>query len=245
MKTGSIDPTIEREPVVRGKKHSLISGGSGGNGPSGGGGGGDKDDYQNRNDFADESEEQPGGIPDKSKVVTWFLLLVVMMTFGGLIGAYIVISTNNVLEWRPFELPLAVYVSTAIIFISSYTYHRGKQALFAGKQESARKWFVWTTVWGGIFISSQLVVWLSLVRAGAYIAGNPYTGFFYTLTAVHAAHVLGGIVALGVVLLRGWYPTANEDELQYRRDLTRSIGWYWHFMGLLWVVLFVLLGFWK
>ncbi len=236
--------TFEREPTARKKKRLALSGG-GGNGSGSGGDDNDGDDYRNRNDLDDSLDDAPDAVPDKSKVVTWFLLLVVMMTFGGLIGAYIVISTNNVLEWRPFELPLAVYISTAIIAISSFTFHEGQRALFKGRQMDVPKWFVWTTVWGGTFISSQLIVWMSLVRAGAYIAGNPYAGFFYILTAVHAAHVLGGIVALGVILLRTWHPTENEDELKYRRDLTRSVGWYWHFMGLLWLVLLVLLGFWK
>jgi hypothetical protein len=76
-----------------------------GGGPSGGGG------YQEPR--SDEGlTETP---PDKSKVVAWFLLLVVTMTFGGLIGAYVVVFTNNVAEWRPFALPIQVWISTVII----------------------------------------------------------------------------------------------------------------------------------
>ena len=67
----------------------------------------------------------------------------------------------------------------------------------------------------------------------------------YILTAVHAIHVIGGIVALGSILLRSWSPTFAADEIVYRRNLGRAVGWYWHFMGGLWIVLFVLLGFWK
>ncbi|HNU09551.1 MAG TPA: hypothetical protein PKO33_17410, partial [Pyrinomonadaceae bacterium] len=48
----------------------------------------------------------------KSRVLTWFLMLVVLMTFGGVIGAYVVISTNGVLEWNPFDLPVQVWIST-------------------------------------------------------------------------------------------------------------------------------------
>ena len=75
--------------------------------------------------------------------------------------------------------------------------------------------------------------------------GNPYVGFFYLLTAVHAVHVLGGITALSAILLRSWYPTSNEVAIRRRIGLAQVVGWYWHFMGLLWIVLFVLLGFWK
>lgn len=182
---------------------------------------------------------------EKSRIITLFLLLVVLMTFGGLISAYVVIATNGVLEWRPFDLPIAVWVSTAIILISSATYHYAKTQLDKGFFAESRKWMVITTVLGGIFISSQLFAWLALVSKGLYMSGNPYAGFFYILTAIHAIHVLGGIVALGTILLRSWNDSSKSKELEYRRNLARSVGWYWHFMGILWVVIFLLLGFWK
>ncbi|HEX6125023.1 MAG TPA: cytochrome c oxidase subunit 3, partial [Pyrinomonadaceae bacterium] len=182
---------------------------------------------------------------DKSKFVVWFLLLVVLMTFGGMIGAYIVISTNGAAEWQPFNLPVQVWISTVLILVSSVTYQLGKNALFAERFRQSRHMFLGTAALGGAFISSQLLVWLALVNRGFYMRGNPYAGFFYILTAVHAIHVIGGIIALGVVLLRTWNGTRSAAELTYRRNLTRSIGWYWHFMGALWIVLFILLGFWK
>jgi len=57
--------------------------------------------------------------------------------------------------------------------------------------------------------------------------------------------VAGGMVALGTILLKVWYPASSDVEMQRRRDLASSVGWYWHFMGFLWVVLFAALGFWK
>ena len=102
-----------------------------------------------------------------------------------------------------------------------------------------------TTVLGAAFISSQILVWLAMVNRGLYMSGNPYAGFFYILTAAHAIHVLGGIIALGAILLRTWNETAYRPEIVYRRNLARSVGWYWHFMGALWILLFVMLGFWR
>lgn len=194
--------------------------------------------FDGQHDDEDEQER------DKSRVVTWFLLVIVLMTFGGLIGAYVVIATNNVLEWRPFALPTAVWVSTILIVISSITYHFAKSAVDASRQGDARKWFIATTVLGAMFISSQLIAWFALSNSGILVYGNPYAGFFYILTGVHAIHVLGGIVALGAVLLRSWNDALAAKEHEYRRNLARSVGWYWHFMGILWLVLFVLLGFW-
>jgi cytochrome c oxidase subunit 3 len=102
-----------------------------------------------------------------------------------------------------------------------------------------------TTALGAAFISSQILLWMALVNRGFYMRGNPYAGFFYIMTAAHAVHVVGGIIALGAIVLRTWHDTLREAELTYRRNLARSVGWYWHFMGALWLLLFGLLGFWK
>lgn len=212
-------------------------GNSGGRGPGGSGGDGPDD--------GGPPIESPRFVPEKSRILTAFLLMVVLMTFGGLMAAYIVIATNKAAEWRPFDLPVQVWISTALIFFSSLAYHLGKTAVNRNDQPSAKKWFVVTTVLGAAFISSQLLAWLALAARGLYLQGNPYAGFFYILTAVHAVHVLGGIAALGSILLRTLHPTANPDEIVKRQTIAQVVGWYWHFMGVLWVVLFVLLGFWQ
>ena len=242
MEIGTVEPIIEPDELrIRRARRAGGGGPNSPNGNKGGGGsdGGDNEGYRNRNDFPET--EQP--TPDKAKVVTWFVLLVVLMTFGGLIGAYVVISTNKAAEWNPFDLPIQIWISTVLILISSITYHIAKKAIDGDHQEKGRKWLIVTTVLGSAFISSQLLAWLALVNRGLYMYGNPFAGFFYILTAVHALHVLGGIIALGSILLRSWYETSNPAELTHRRNLARSVGWYWHFLGALWIVLFLLLGF--
>lgn len=244
MEIGTAEPITEIEPL---KKRRRRSGGmppSGGNNGGKGGGGGEDDGGGGKTSGFPRPEAYEG-VRDKSKVITWFLLLVVLMTFGGLIGAYVVIATNDTVEWQPFDLPIQVWISTAIIIASGITYEMARRAVFADDLLRTRRYLIATTVLGGIFVSSQLLAWLALVNRGMYMQGNPYAGFFYILTAAHAIHVLGGIVALGAILLRCWYSTEDEEELSYRRNLARSVGWYWHFMGALWIVLFLLLGFWK
>ncbi|MEQ1922718.1 MAG: cytochrome c oxidase subunit 3 [Pyrinomonadaceae bacterium] len=226
------------EPKVRQTGTSIGSGppdGGDGRDPGGGGDGPKNDDRVRPEPF----------VPNKSRILTGFLLVVVLMTFGGLIAAYVVIATNGVAEWQPFALPIQVWVSTAIIIASSITYHLGKLAVERSEQAAAKKWLAVTTVLGAAFISSQLLSWLALVNLGMYMASNPYAGFFYIMTAVHAVHVLGGIAALGAILLRVWHPIENANSIARRTTLAQVVGWYWHFMGGLWIVLFILLGFWK
>lgn len=243
MKVGTIETTTG-DDKKRKVRSSLSSGfgSNGGNKNRGGGGGDGSDNDKYKNDFIEEAEPQPS---DKFRILMWFLLLVVLMTFGGLISAYIVVSTNGVMEWQPFSLPIQVWVSTALILASSVTYKIANSALDAGHQAKSKTWFLATTALGGVFIASQLLTWFELVRRGVYVQSNPYAGFFYILTAVHAVHVIGGIIALGFIVLRTWEPTAADEELTRRRQFAGAVGWYWHFMDGLWLVLFLLLGFWK
>ena len=243
MKIGTIETIPEKKRKL--KRKSTLSGGLGasnsgnsGGGNNGGGGGGN--DIP-KNDFEQDSPNRT----NKLKVSMWVILLVVMMTFGGLIGAYIVLATNKVLEWRPFDLPLQIWISTAIILLSSLTYKISNINFFKENQPKAKKWLLVTTALGAIFIASQILAWFALMRSGIRIQSNPYAGFFYILTATHAAHVIGGICALGYIVLRTWHETDSERELEQRKNISKTVGWYWHFMDVLWLILVVLLGFWK
>lgn len=240
MEIGTAEPLVITEDKP--KRRSGLTGGGGGNGNKrrGGGGGGGGDDSDN-----DGRQDLDRAIPSKSRIVTLFLLLIVTMTFGGLIGAYIVIHTNGGAEWQPFNLPVQIWISTVIILVSSLTYHFAKVAVDREDQPHAKKFLIATTVLGAAFISSQILAWSVLVQRGLYVAGNPYAGFFYILTGVHVIHVIGGIIALGAILLKVWYDTDNEMELARRKELAQTIGWYWHFVGGLWIVLFIMLGFLK
>lgn len=247
MKVGTVETNVEEKDKLR--RPPGLSGGNGGksgrNRGGGGGGGNDNNGGGNDDPSNHQYEQVEQHQPEKSKVLMWFLLVVVLMTFSGLIGAYIVISTNGVLEWKPFDMPTPIWISTALIFASSVTYYFAQKTIYRNDHPQAKKWLIATTALGAAFISSQLLAWLALAQRGVYMQSNPYAGFFYVLTAVHALHVLGGITALGSIVLRSWYPARTEEEVIKRRTTAQVVGWYWHFMGGLWLFLFLLLDWWK
>ena len=243
MKVGTLETAVEEKERKRRASLSSGLGSGGGNKNRGGGGGNDGgNDDPRKHDYIEEAEPNSS---NKFRIAMWFLLLVVLMTFGGLISTYIVISTNGVMEWQPFALPVQVWVSTGLILASSVTYTIAQKALNAANQQKAKTWFLATTIFGGMFIASQLLAWFELVRRGVYVQSNPYAGFFYILTAVHAVHVIGGIIALGFIVLRTWEKTSSDEELTKRQQVSNAVAWYWHFMDGLWLVLLLLLGFWK
>lgn len=243
LKVGTIEE-LKTEPEKKNTKSSRMkSGGNNGGGGKnrGGGGGGGGDNRQNEDKFEEKQEFKP----DKYRVGMGLILLIVLMTFGGLIGSYVVLATNQALEWKPFSLPFQIWVSTGLIILSSVDYELAKNSLLAGNQQKARVWFFITGVLGAVFIASQILAWISLVNQGYYAQGNPYAGLFYILTAVHAVHVIGGIISLGFIILKTQIHTDDAEELLKRQWFARVVGWYWHFIGVLWLILFLLLGLYK
>ena len=236
MRSGLVQTLAEGELKTKRRVSRFAGSSSSRSGPNGGG--------ENGGGGPQPPENDQQNI-DKAKIVAWFVLLIVLMTFGGLVGAYVVVATNSAIEWKPFPLPSQVWVSTAVILISSGFYEAGKKALPREKIVSTRVYFVAAAVFGFAFIASQFLAWLALSERGFYLSGNPYAGFFYLLTAAHALHVFGGIVALGAIITRTWYPTSIGSEMLYRLRLVRAVGWYWHFIGGIWLVLLAALGFWK
>lgn len=243
LEIGTIEE-LEAEPKKKRKQKTSFDGGSGGSGQKkrgGGGGGGNNGDDSNNHKQPEIEEFQP----DKYRIGMGLILLVVLMTFGGLIGTYVVLATNRAVEWRPFDLPLQVWVSTFLIIVSSIFYEIGNQALQSVNQTKARTYFTITSFIGAIFIASQILAWVNLVKRGYYANGNSYAGIFYILTAIHAIHVLGGIISLGYIVLKTQNQTNDEIEILKRQWFAKVIGWYWHFVGVLWIILFLLLGFYK
>jgi len=92
-----------------------------------------------------------------------------------------------------------------------------------------------TLVLGLVFVGGQYLAWRQLAAQGLYLATNPNSSFFYLLTGVHAAHVLGGIVALGYLLVL----LAAGGSV--RRNLVNGVVVYWHFMAALWLYLLVVI----
>jgi len=220
-------------------EETELKGSGFGESPWGDGGDGSSDDG-----LLDPFQEEPKSA-ERIKLVVWFLLLVVLMTFAGIIAAYVVVSTNQALEWKPFELPLQIWLSTGLLLASSAAYEVSHRARVRGRQLASRNWLILTAGLGGVFIASQVIAWVGLYNRGLYLQSNPYAGFFYFLTALHAVHVIGGVTALGYVLLRSWYPTMDDEELIDRNAWSKGVGLYWHCMDGLWIVLVMLLAFWK
>lgn len=179
-------------------------------------------------------------------------LAAMLMFFLALASAYVVRKGLSG-DWIPLELPRILWLNTAVIIVSSLTIERARRLLappsaglapqaaglrgFRGWPRRWRSWWGLTTALGVAFLVGQLIAWQQLAAAGIYLATNPSSSFFYLITTAHGIHLLGGLVALSVVGFRSW---PAEARVNHGTAVTVS-AIYWHFLGALWVFLFLLL----
>jgi cytochrome c oxidase subunit III len=176
----------------------------------------------------------------------WVALSGVLMLFTALTSAYIVRAGLSD-DWRPLVMPRMLWLSTVLILASSLSLELARRCLKRERDQAYSRWLLLTVVLGVSFLAAQMLAWQELVAQGIYIATNPHSSFFYLLTGTHGVHLLIGIIALDYLLLRVWRPRpVNRSEaLQKRQTAVDVVGIYWHFMGGLWVYLFVLLFVWR
>lgn len=130
--------------------------------------------------------------------------------------------------WSPVPIPKTLRLSTALILVSSATFEAARRLFRRGNWRAASHFLLATASLGTAFLASQLTAWHSLVMHGAFLVRNPHSSFFYLFTGLHAAHLIGGLVVLFVVLL----------SRKKRRELVDVAAYYWHFLGVLWVALY-------
>jgi len=140
-------------------------------------------------------------------------------------------------DWRPLPEPMLLWVNTGVLVFSSVALQRARVAARRGEMDGLKTGLIAGGASALAFLAGQLLVWRQLHDGGYFLAGNPAVGFFYLLTAVHGVHLLGGMVALGRTAAKIWRG-ATATQLRLSAELCAT---YWHFLLVVWVVLFGLL----
>lgn len=179
---------------------------------------------------------------NRYRIGTLVGLASILMLFTALSSAYIVRAASSN-DWLPLNMPRVLLLSTALILISSGTLEAARRKLKEASSQAHKRWLLVTVALGIGFLVSQVLAWGQLVRQGVYVASNPHRSFFYVLTAAHGAHLLGGLLALLYVALRRRAPQNNKLAVTKEQAGADAVTLYWHFMGFLWLYLFVLLFF--
>ena len=161
----------------------------------------------------------------------------ICMFFMALSAAFLVRRTGK--DWINFKLPAIIWINTIVLLTSSLTVDLARRRLALNDQSGFKMMWRATTALGVAFLVGQVVAWRDLVAMGFYVGTNASSSFFYVFTAAHAAHLIGGILALFYVLFRDFRKTARLS-LPIAAEVT---SYYWHFMDGLWLFLVALLFF--
>jgi cytochrome c oxidase subunit 3 len=163
-------------------------------------------------------------------------------------------TLRQVGDWHPVLLPPILFLNTAVLLLSSLTMEIARRHIFReidvleewlGMGQPAlrgtRPWLAATLALGVLFLTGQAAAWRQLTEQGFAFDrwATPASYFFYIITGLHAAHLALGIVALLLCVgALGWF-----KRVESRQIAVDATAWFWHSMGLAWIVLFAVLIF--
>lgn len=177
------------------------------------------------------------------KMMLWFGIVSLIMSFAGWTSAFIVSSTRK--DWlSDFVLPQPFLISVFVIIASSVTMILSKKALKENKLQLATIFLVITFVLGVYFIVNQITGFNEIVSQGYHFTGptsNVTMSYIFLIAFVHILHVVVGLICLLVVLINQVRKKYNQQNM-LGFELAAT---FWHFVDILWVYLFFFLYFFK
>ncbi len=180
------------------------------------------------------------------KMMLWFGIGSLIMSFSALISAFIVSSKQRRdKDWlNSYDLPNAFYISVAIILLSSLTFVLAKKALKQKNRQLTTVWLLVTLALGITFIFSQLEGFNQIIQTGYNFTGptsNITMSYIYLIAVVHILHVIAGLICILVVIYNHFKQKYNANNM-LGLELAAN---FWHFIDLLWLVLFLFLYFFR
>ncbi len=169
------------------------------------------------------------------KFTLWVGIGSILMMFAGLTSAYIV--KRNQANWVTFNLPVAFWYSTAVIIASSFTLWMSLKAFKDRAMARYRSLMAVTLGLGIFFILLQVLGFSQLWQKGITLQANVSYSFLYVIVGLHAAHVIGGVVALIIMSLKAF----STKIRSYSQVPVELVSTYWHFVDILWIYLLVFL----
>jgi heme/copper-type cytochrome/quinol oxidase subunit 3 len=172
-----------------------------------------------------------------NKLAMWVFLGSECMLFGGLISTYLLykdrVPEGGIGARDVFDIPFTS-VSSFVLLMSSLTMVLAVSALTRNDARRAQIFTMATALLGGTFIAGQVYEFTAFYREGLGFTTNIFSSAFYTLTGFHGVHVTVGILLLLAMqsqLMRGRLTSRNSEKLEI-------VGLYWHFVDVVWVVIF-------
>lgn len=169
------------------------------------------------------------------KFTLWVGIGSLVMMFAGLTSAYIV--KRNQANWQTFDLPQLFWYSTVAIVLSSVTIYLAQQSFKRREMQKYRRLLVVTLILGVLFIVLQGMGFQQLWAKGITLQSSVSYSFLYVIVGLHAAHVLGGIIADAGSFAKAF----SSKKRIYNSIPVELVSTYWHFVDVLWIYLLIFL----
>ncbi|MCY4265197.1 MAG: cytochrome c oxidase subunit 3 [Gammaproteobacteria bacterium] len=170
------------------------------------------------------------------RVALSFFLIIASVVFSLFTVSYFI--RMELPDWQPLAEPTQLWLNTGLLVASSVLFQWARSIVGSGQSNNLLIALVGAGVFALLFIVGQLLTWQDLQAAGLYLSSNPANAFYYLMTGLHAAHLLGGLWVWSrstIRLLSG----AEVTDIKLSIELCAL---YWHFLLLVWLVLFALLA---
>jgi cytochrome c oxidase subunit 3 len=177
------------------------------------------------------------------KTMMWIFIVTDALLFSGLLCGYAFLRQANASPWpdrtEVFSIPF-IALMTFILITSSATMGSAVTAARLGDMKKALMYVSMTIVGGAAFLSCQAYEWTHLIHEGLTIQGNPFGisslfgATFYILTGFHGCHVLSGVIYLLCIFIKG----ARGGYTAEHNSPVEIAGLYWHFVDLIWILVF-------
>ncbi|MBO3698472.1 cytochrome c oxidase subunit 3 [Fabibacter sp. E12] len=184
--------------------------------------------------LVDVPVEQPLSMHPK-KFALWLFIVTVVMIFAAFTSAHIVRQADG--NWLVYDIPPMLWITSGIILTSSIFMQWAYIAAKRDKLEQVKLALSITTILGLVFLYGQFQAWGQLVDAGVFFVGNPAGSFMYVFTGIHAAHLISGVIYLLYMLISSFKYKVHAKNM-LNMDMCTT---YWHFLGGLWIYLFIFL----
>ncbi len=170
-----------------------------------------------------------------TKFVVWLLIVASVMLFASFTSAYIVRRGEG--NWLLFDIPTVFAYSTVIVVLSSVAIQWAYIAAKRDELGQVKIALLATLALGIAFCISQWMGWKALVANNIHFVGNPSESFFYVISGVHLAHMIGGILFLLVIIGKALNLNVHKKKIL---SLNLCVT-YWHFLGAAWIYLYFFL----
>ena len=175
------------------------------------------------------------------KMMLWFGMISMSMTFAGLTSAYVVSSSRS--DWiEQIDLPFAFTISTFLLLLSSGTFYLALKNIKETLLKRTQSLLLITLVLALVFIYFQFQGFREIIEQGYYFTGaesSITTSYLYVLVLLHLAHLIAGIVIVLIVFYNSFREKYSEaNTLGFELAVT-----FWHFLDILWLYLFLFVSF--